>query len=108
MEARVIIKPVSVNQCWQGRRFKTTKYKAFEIEMLLKMPKAKLPPAPYQVSLVFGFATAQSDIDNAVKPTLDLIQKKYGINDKDVYELSVLKKVVGDGNQFIYYKIESI
>ena len=108
MEAKVIINPVSVNQCWQGRRFKTTKYKAFETEMLLKMPKAKLPPAPYRIELIFGFATASSDIDNSIKPTLDLIQKKYGINDRDVYELYVLKKVVGNGNQFINYKIESI
>ena len=31
----VNIKPLSVNQAWAGRRFKTPKYKAFEKEMLL-------------------------------------------------------------------------
>ena len=108
MEVTLKIKPVSVNQCWQGRRFKTPMYKKFEKEMLLIMPKGKLHAAPYRVELTFGFSNSTSDIDNPIKPTLDLIQKKYNINDRDIYEITVTKKVVKKGNEYIYYKINSL
>ena len=39
---KIEIKPLSVNDAWQGTRYKTTKYKAFQKELLLKLPKIKL------------------------------------------------------------------
>ena len=39
---RIDIKPMSVNEAWKGRRFKTDKYKGFEKEMLLKLPNIKI------------------------------------------------------------------
>ena len=38
---KINIKPLSVNKAWQGKRFKTKKYKAFETELLLKLPHKK-------------------------------------------------------------------
>ena len=105
MEATLNIKPISVNQCWQGRRYKTPLYKRFEKEMLLLMPKAKLGPPPFTITLEFAFSTYTSDIDNPIKPTLDLIQKKYNINDRDVMELNVKKRVVKKGMEYIKFKI---
>ena len=34
---RINIKPLSINCAFQGRRFKTPKYKAYEAEVLLKL-----------------------------------------------------------------------
>mgnify|MGYP002867432143 CR=1 FL=1 len=96
---------MSVNACWQGRRFKTPAYKTFEKEMLSRMRKEKMPPKPYSVLLTFGFSNNASDIDNPIKPTLDIIQKKFGINDKDITELHVAKRLVGKGDEFIEYSI---
>ena len=39
------IKPLSVNQAWQGKRFKTPKYKAFQTLMLHSLPKLKDKPS---------------------------------------------------------------
>lgn len=105
---KVKIKPISVNTCWQGRRFKTPAYKEFEAEMLKKMPEITLPPAPFAIHLSFGFSNKASDIDNPIKPTLDLIQKKYNINDKDIYFMSVQKNIVKKGEEFISFDISNV
>ena len=44
-----------------------------------------------------------SDIDNPLKPFLDILQKKYGINDRDINELLVKKTVVKKGDEFIFF-----
>ena len=103
------IKPLSVNQAWQGKRFKTPKYKGFEKEMLLKMPSIEIDFKMHlRVDITFGFSNSLSDIDNPLKPTLDCIQKKYGINDRNIYELNVIKEIVKKGNDFIKISINEI
>ena len=70
--------------------------------MLLKMPKGKVDAEEMlRVELFFGFSTKSADIDNPIKATLDLAQKKYGFNDKMVYELNVRKCIVKKGDEFI-------
>jgi len=108
MEATIQIKPISVNQCWQGRRFKAPAYKAWETEMLLKMPKGEILAPPFRLYIEFGFSTYTSDLDNGLKPTIDLIQKKYGINDRDIMEIYAKKKIVKKGQEFIKYQITYI
>ena len=61
------IKLLSVNKCWQGKRFKSKAYKAYEAELLYTLPKRELPSAPFKVSFEFGFSTKAADIDNPVK-----------------------------------------
>ena len=90
---RILIKPLSVNEAWQGRRFKTDKYKYFETELLYKLPKIELPKAPYFISIVVYYSNNLSDIDNFLKPFLDVLQKKYGFNDKEIYKLHIEKVI---------------
>jgi Holliday junction resolvase RusA-like endonuclease len=105
----VNIKPLSVNQVWQGRRFKTPKYKAYEKEMLLELPKLNLNTKAYlSVDITFGYSTRASDIDNGLKPFLDCLQKKYGINDNKIYNLNVVKEIVKKGEEFIKFSIKEI
>ena len=66
-ELRVNIKPLSVNRAWQGRRYKTDAYEAYEMEMLLRLPAGRLPEPPYRVFYEFGFSNKLSDYDNPVK-----------------------------------------
>jgi len=101
------VKPLSVNQCWQGRRFKTKEYNNYEKEVLLLLPKIKGLEPPFIIDIVFMFSNKLSDIDNPLKPILDIIQKKYGINDRDVYELNVKKEVVKKGMDGIMFNITS-
>ncbi len=100
------IKPLSVNQAWQGRRFKTPKYKAYEKELLFLLPKLSVPKTKLRIEIHVCFRNKLSDIDNVIKPFLDILQKKYKFNDRDIYELEI-KKIVGEveGIDFNIYEI---
>ena len=102
------IKPLSVNEAWQGRRFKTPKYKRYETDMLLLLPKLKIIEPPYRVNIIVGFSNKASDLDNICKPFLDILQKKYGINDKHIEILHIEKQIVSKNNEFISFEIVSI
>ena len=95
-------KPLSVNLAWQGKRFKTPAYKRYQYAMLLLMPKGKIDPEQMlRIEFFFGFSNKASDLDNPVKLLLDIAQKKYGFNDKNVFELNVRKCIVKKGEEFI-------
>ena len=105
---RVDIKPLSVNQCWKGRRFKTDKYKAYEIELMYKLSNIKLPNAPYLVLYTFGFSNSLSDLDNPVKPLQDILQTYYGFNDRDIHKMIVEKVKVKKGEEYIEFEIKQL
>ena len=103
------VKPLSVNQCWQGIRYKTKAYKQYEKALLHLLPNWELKyKGNLKVTIVFGFSNKTSDIDNPLKPILDILQKKYGFNDRDVYDLRVVKEVVKKGKEFIDITINSL
>lgn len=105
---RIEIKALSVNQCWQGRRFKTKKYKEYEKELLLKLKPFNVPNDKISISVTFGFSSTLSDIDNGLKPFIDVLQKCYKFNDRDIYELNVKKEIVKKGSEFIDFEIKSL
>ncbi len=107
-EIHIAMKPLSVNEAWQGRRFKTDKYEAYEMEMLLRLPPGRLPQPPYRVYYEFGFSNKKADFDNPCKPLGDILQKKYGFNDNEIYEAHIVKKIVKKGSEYITVKIEHI
>jgi Holliday junction resolvase RusA-like endonuclease len=107
---RVEIKPLSVNKAWQGKRFKTPEYTAYEKEVLLKLQPYDLSKSkePIELSMVVGLSNMASDIDNVVKPFVDILQKKYGFNDKYIFRLIVEKKLVLKGAEFIEFYIKKL
>ena len=105
---RINIKPLSVNKCWRGRRFKTDKYKVYENELLYTLPKSEIKKCKLYVYIKFGFSSKASDIDNPVKPILDILQKKYGFNDNMIYKLKVEKFNVKKGDEYIEFDIKSL
>lgn len=105
-ELHIDIKPLSVNDAWQGKRFKTDAYKAYEMEMLLSLPPGKLPPPPYRVFYEFGFSNRLADFDNPCKPLGDILQKKYGFNDNQIYEAHIRKVIVKRRKEYIKVRIE--
>lgn len=107
---KVDIKPLSVNNAWQGRRFKSPEYTAYEKEVLLKLQAFDLSNVkePLELSMVVGLSNTASDVDNVVKPFVDILQKKYGFNDKYIYRLIVEKKIVVKGAEFIEFYIKKL
>lgn len=101
------IPPISVNQAWQGKRFKTPKYKRYEASVLLMLSKVVLPEKPYHIEIVYGFSSPLSDIDNPTKLVLDILQKKYGFNDRDIVSLHLKKEIVKKGKEYFKFKIEN-
>lgn len=102
---KIKIKPLSVNECWAGRRFKTPKYKQYEEELLWKLKDYEIPLGKIEIVFEFGFSNKMSDWDNPIKPLQDILQKRYGFNDRDVYKAIVRKELVDKGEEYIKFEI---
>lgn len=105
MIKRINIKPLSQNEAYKGRKFKTKKYHVFEKGMMLLLPTIKVPKGKLQINYKFGFSTSASDIDNSIKSTQDLLSRKYKFNDNLIYRIEVEKEIVKKGSEFIEFEI---
>lgn len=82
------LKPLSVNDAWQGRRFKSKDYVKYERDLLFILPK-NLPVIEGRVEIRFKFHMKNhkaADWDNPIKPLQDVLVTA-GIlkNDQSVY-----------------------
>ena len=102
---RIDIKALSVNAAWKGRRFKTDKYKAYEKELLLKLKPMKIPDGALELWINVGFSSSASDLDNILKPFIDVLQKKYKFNDNRIFKQVIEKCIVGKGEEYISFGI---
>jgi len=106
---KIDIKPLSTNEAWQGRRFKSVKYKAFEQEVLLRLPSMDIPKnTPLCLDLTVGFSNKASDLSNALKSFEDVLCKKYEIDDRWNYKIILTKKIVKKGNEYILFNISTM
>lgn len=107
---KVEIKPLSVNKVWQGRRFKTKDYKDYELQVMEKLDDFDLTDLkkPIELSMIVGLSNMNSDIDNVVKPFVDILQKKYGFNDRYIFRLIVEKVLVAKGEEYIEFHIKNL
>ena len=102
------IKPLSVNEAWQGQRFKTRRYQDYERRALLLLPPIlDIPAGDLSIILEFGFSNRASDLDNPVKPIMDILQKRYGFNDAQVTQYQLIKKIVPKGSEYIAFSIRA-
>lgn len=100
------IKPLSVNRAYQGRRFKTPEYHAYERAVMAMLRPMVIPEPPLSVTYHFGMSNVTADIDNGIKPFQDLLQKRYGFNDRDIFRMVVTKSKVKKGSEFISFEIQ--
>jgi len=106
---RIKLKPLSVNDAWRGRRFKTEKYKQYGKDLMFLLPKrVKIPEGRLYVFYKFGLSSKNADGDNCIKQFQDIITKRYGFNDKRIYAWGVLKVDVKKGDEFIEFDITSL
>ena len=103
---KINIKPLSVNKAWKGKRFKSNMYKVYEIELLYKLPKLNIPKKiKLELNIHVGFSSKGSDLDNVCKPFQDILSKKYGFNDNQIYKLIMTKEIVPKKAEFISFNI---
>ena len=106
---KVNIKPLSINKAWQGKRFKTRNYKLYEEELFLILPNINIDNnKKLKIYFIVGYSNKLSDIDNFLKPFIDIMQKKYNFNDRNIYELNIKKEIVEKGHEFVKFYIEEI
>ena len=105
---RIDIKPLSVNEAWKGKRYKTAKYMQYQNALLWLLPKVQIPQPPYEIHLKFGFSNSLADWDNPVKPTQDILSKKYGFNDKLIRKAIVDTEIVKKGREYFEFEIVTI
>jgi len=62
----------------------------------------------FKLSLVVGFSSSLSDLDNSIKPLLDSMQLAMGFDDRQVFEIETLKDKVAKGEEYIMVRLEKI
>ncbi len=116
MELELKAKPLSINAAWKGRRFKTENYLTYEEEvgyLLLKYPKNKFK-LEHKLSVSVKFYLCghglRFDVDNLIKPLLDILTKNEIIpDDRIIYKLKAEKiGVENKEEQRIEIKIKRI
>lgn len=107
MNYTINLKPLSVNEMFKGKRYKSVKYDLFIHNMMLLLPKTIEFPDKnnIKIAIEFGYSSKLSDIDNGIKGFLDCLVKKYGVDDRNIYELHVFKTVVKKGSEYIKFRI---
>lgn len=102
---QINIKPISINEAYRGYRRRTDKYNNYIGHVSLMLPNTfVMPKTDIKLFLEFGFSSNRSDIDNCCKPFIDCLVKKYGVDDRNIIELTVIKKIVKKGNEYIKFK----
>lgn len=100
------IKPLSINEAYKGRRFRTLQYETYIRQLTYMLPdNLNIPRINIKLFVEFGYSSNSSDIDNGLKPFIDILQKKYNFNDKNITELNVRKIKVAKGFEHIIFKI---
>lgn len=102
------IKPLSLNNCYIGRRFATKELAQYKRSISLLLPKMKVPEGKLYVSYTFGVSSKASDVDNLIKVFQDCLAECYGFNDKNIYRIEVRKQDVKKGEEFIKFQIEKL
>ena len=101
------IKALSVNEAFQGRRYKTAKFKDFEAQVNLLLPRRKTPMrGQVEISYTFFLTNAsRTDVDNLIKCFQDiLVKKNYIEDDRKIYRIHAEK--VAHSSDFIHFAIQ--
>jgi len=100
------IKPLTINQAYTGRRFKTQKYKDFEQELWYLLPNENIPQGKLELTIKIGVSTHNTDLDNYLKTFIDICQKKYLFNDNKIYRIIAEKEDVKKKEEYIKFNFK--
>ncbi len=105
---RLSIKPLSVNDAWKGRRFRSDKYKKYQLDIAILLRKMVIPSGPLEIRITWGLSNLGGDWDNPIKPFQDCLSNKYGFNDNRIMRGVVDKVKVPKGQEFIAFEIMAL
>lgn len=101
------IRPLSVNQAYKGRKFKTPAHNRYKRDLRLILPKiCDIPDGEFWLIVEWGFSEySKSDVDNPVKLFIDAMQERYGFNDLMVKGFWAEKEKVSKGQEYVKFHI---
>lgn len=106
---KINIKPLSVNEAYRGKKWRTPKHDLFKTAIKYLLPASyDMPGPPYVIYFEFGVSSALSDGDNLVKCAQDSIADKYGFNDRYIKRWIIDVEQVPKGQEYIKFKIEHL
>jgi len=108
---KILIKPLSLNQAYRGRRFKTKELSLYKQAIGLLAPKIPLKSPStgrLEANYRFGMSSKGSDVDNCIKCLQDALAETYGFNDNRIYKLIVEKVDCKKGEEFVEYEIKAL
>jgi Holliday junction resolvase RusA-like endonuclease len=112
VEVRLGQKPFSANKMHYAKFKKDTlEYREFKSDIYHLLGDKSYdfkPTDKFKMSLVVGFSSKLSDLDNAFKPLLDSMQLAMGFDDRQVFEIESLKDHVNKGEEYILVRLEKI
>lgn len=89
------MRPLSVNKAWQGRRYKTNDYKAWQQEAVLHLKPQVEKPLKGRLALTVEYYIKNdktTDVDNLLKTLQDTLQLVGAIeDDRFIYEVHAYK-----------------
>lgn len=84
MQFTLKVSPLSVNQAWRGRRFKTQEYKLFEVDVCNVLPLNKDKPLEGELIVEYIYHIhnyGNTDTGNLEKTLSDMLVKRKYIKD---------------------------
>lgn len=112
LEVTMPIKPFSANKMhYANAKRDTVEYKRYKLAIFNALKKYRFtvdPKDKYKFSLVVGYSSKLSDLDNAFKPLLDAMQKVLSFDDRQVFEIEALKEHTAKGDEFIMVRMDLI
>lgn len=112
LEVRLNQKPFSANKMHYAKFKKDTKeYREFKSDIYSLLAERKYDfdtKDKFKLSLVTGFSSTLSDLDNAFKPLLDSMQIAMGFDDRQVFEIEALKDHTSKGDEYLLVRLEKI
>jgi len=104
---KIDVKPMTMNQAYRGRRYKTDLYKAYIRNCIFRLKPMEIPEGNLELHIQIGVSSKGFDLDNCLKPFIDILQKKYGFNDNRIYHIGAYKRIVPKGQEYISFSIFS-
>ena len=105
---RLNLKPVSTNEMYGGKKFKSKKARQFESDAAILLARNArqriLPNGDLTIHFRFG-TTRQKDLSNNVKLLEDIIARHYGIDDRRFCGQTAVRVPVKKGEEFIIFQI---
>ena len=112
LEVRLNQKPFSANKMHYAKFKKDTKeYREFKADIFSLLGDKEYDfksDDKFKLSLVVGYSSKLSDLDNAFKPLLDSMQLSMGFDDRQIFEIESLKDKVDRGDEYIMVRLEKI